>query len=246
MKLTDMKLGRIRPTSKQRAEAPRLIDYMTKPLPAAPPTCNNTDGAAIGMWGNNRYGNCVFAALANQRAIDAARAGQSNPPTTEDAVIKAYLKYTNGVDDGANEGEVLNLALKGIDLGGSEPWMLASWVSVNLHDRETCKSLVSLFRGIFLGVELPTAAQTQAIWETGVGRNFAPGSWGGHGALYSNYYAAETQRLGITTWGGEQLATLDWLDEYGDEGHVLLPAERAMEVGIDWAALCADMAYASR
>lgn len=242
----NMKLGRLRPTSKQRAEAPRLKDYMTRPLPKAPDTVNNTEGAALGMWGNDEYGDCTFAALANQRAIDAVRAGFPAPPTSAAAVIKAYLKYTNGVDEGANEGEVLNLALRGVDLGGPEPWMLASWVSVDLRDVETCKSLVHLFRGIYLGVELPIAAQSQAIWEAGVGRDFAPGSWGGHAALYSNYYAKETQRIGITTWGAEKLATLDWLDEYGDEGHVLLPAERAMEVGIDWPALVSDMQYAAR
>lgn len=242
----NMKLGRIRPTSKQRAEAPRLRDYMTRPLPTAPDTCNNTDGAAIAMWLNDEYGDCTIAALANQRAIDAAKAGMPAPPTTDAAVKATYFKLTGGPDSGLNEGDVLNAALQGLDLGGSDPWMLASWVSVDLSDIETCKSLVNLFRGIYLGIELPTAAQTQEIWETGVGRNFAPGSWGGHAALYSNYYAKETQRIGITTWGGEKLATLDWLDEYGDEGHVLLPAERAMEVGIDWPALCADMNYVSR
>lgn len=239
----NMKLGRLRPTKKQRAEAPRLIDYMTAPLPAAPPTCRNSDGAAIGMWGNDEIGDCVYAMCSNARAVDAALAGLPAPPTTDDAVKAAYFDYTGGQDVGANESEVLNLAMKGLQLGGPDPWQIAIWVSVDLHDIETCKSLVALFGYLCLGVDLPVRAQTQDVWDAGVGRDAAPGSWGGHALLLSNF---TEDRLGLITWGKEKLCTQDWLDEYADEGHAILTADKARQRGIDWDGLVRDLNLVAR
>jgi len=234
----NMKLGRIRPTSKQRALAPRLKDYITAPLPPAPPTCRNSDGAAIGMWGNDVLGDCTWAALGNARAIDACKEGKPTPPTTAAAIEQSYLAFTSGQDTGCVESDVLNAALKGVNLGGPDPWMLAAWVSVNLRDLPTCKSLVALFWSLYLGVELPIAAQTQTLWTPGKGSDFAPGSWGGHALLLANY---DTTNLGLITWGKEQLCTPDWLNEYGDEAYCLLDADRASVIGVNWDQLVSDL-----
>ena len=115
-----LKLGRRAPTADQRRKALPLGKYLRRSLPPPPPSCNNTDGALIAMFGNDRYGDCTFAGLANYRAICAAKEGVVSP-TLEGDVIRAYLEFTGGKDDGAVETEVLNRALDGLALGGCEP-----------------------------------------------------------------------------------------------------------------------------
>jgi hypothetical protein len=251
----NMKLGRIRPTSKQRAKALPLAHYMTRALPVVPPDQEiiNTTGAALGMWENDRLGDCTFAGLANYRSICAARENLPTPSTTDSDVAAAYLEYTGGKDEGAVETDVLNLGLKGVNLGG-DPFIIASWVSIDLQDRDTVRSLLSLFWSLYLGVELPKDAQNQDVWVPTTGRGGAPGGWGGHCLLLSNYHpitisASNTTgspTYGLVTWGAEKLCTLDWLDEYGDEGYLLLDAQRANMIGVDWDSLVSDMQLVSK
>lgn len=237
-----VRLGRIRPTAEHKAKALPLAKYMRRSLPPPPLSCNNTDGAELHMFGNDQYGDCTFAALGNYRAICAAKEGMC-PPTSEADVINAYLKFTHGKDDGAIETEVLNRALDGLALGGGEPWKLAAWVTVDINDRETCRSLMAHFWSLYLGVALPVTAQDQEVWDVNPLRMYgdaAPGSWGGHAVLLSNY--TEDGYVGIATWGAVKNATWRWLSAYCDEAYVLLDADRAQMAGVDWEALCDDLA----
>lgn len=234
-------LGRIAPTAEQKRAVPRLNDYLTRPLPAAPPTCNNTEGAQIAMFGNDRYGCCTISALANYDAICSSREGV--PLTVTDAeVIKAYLALTGGKDEGAAETHVLTHARSlGFDFGGPDPWKLATFLSVPLRNTSACKSLISIFNGLYLGASLPVAAQSQSVWKTPaslLGDN-APGSWGGHALLWGNY--DETNEIELVTWGSLQRAEYGWLSAYCDEAYVLLDAQRAEMIGVDWDALLADL-----
>ena len=238
--MTDRKLGRIAPSFEQRANAPKLAKYVSKPLPLAPPSVENSVGARLQMFGNDRYGDCTFAALANYRAICAAKEGLISP-TTDDDVVKSYLAFTGGKDQGAVEHDVLQQAMVGIELGGAEPWKLAAWVSVPLEDRETCRSLVAIFWSLYLGVELPLVAQHETYWDasSNMSGDYEPGSWGGHALLWADY--EENGDVGLVTWGGVQKASPSWLGAYGDEAYVLLDADRASMIGVDWEMLISDL-----
>lgn len=236
-----LKLGRHAPSAAQKALAPKLTKYMRAPLPPPPLSCNNSDGALIAMWGNDRYGDCTFAALANFRAICAAK--EKLPfPTVEGDVVKAYLAFTHGRDEGAVEHDVLNAASKGLALGGSEPWRLAAWVSVDINDRETCRRLVADLWGLYLGCAMPLAAQSQRLWDCdprNLSGDAAPGSWGGHALWWADY--EETGDSGLVTWGMVQKATPAWLSTYCDEAYALLDEDRAKMLGVDWDALVYDL-----
>jgi hypothetical protein len=237
-----MKLGRVKPTAEQKARALPLHRYMTRRLPSAPAEVHNAEDAPISMWGNDQYGDCTFAALANFRAICAAKESERFPTRTQD-VVDAYLAFTGGKDEGAVEHDVLALAQTGVQLGGAEPWKLAAWCSVNLSDRETCRSLVALFWSLYLGVDLPLTAQEQEVWDIAYGKRAQPGSWGGHALLWSGFQADGTAEL--VTWGAVKLATPAWLATYCEEAYVLLDADRAAMAGVDWDALTADLAIAA-
>lgn len=236
-----LKLGRRAPTPEQMARAPRLTKYLRAPLAPPPLSCKNTPGARIAMWGNDRYGLCTFAALANFRAICAAKEGFPFP-TTEDEVVKAYFAFTGGADEGAVEHDVLNKALGGLALGGPEPWRLAAWVAVDITDRETCRRLVADLWGLYLGCAMPLSAQSGGLWDCdplALTGDAAPGSWGGHALWWGDY--DEDGTLGLVTWGMVQPATVPWLSAYCDEAYALLDEDRARAIGVDWDALVYDL-----
>lgn len=232
--MTAGKLGRVRPTSRQRAMAPRLRDFVTAPLPMAPDEFHGATGAAIDMFGNDRYGCCVVAGAANYRAIRAQMTKQPAPPSTTEAVVTQYLKLSPN-DEGLNESEFLNTAKHGVELGGPT-WQDAVWTTVDGADRDMCRSLIAIFGALYLGVELPTDAQRQEVWTPTRGRGGAPGGWGGHALLWSGFDADHDD---LVTWGSVQLATPDWLPEYGDEFHVIVDSDSAAIAGIDFEKLVA-------
>ena len=236
------KLGRLRPNRDQRARALPLKAFMpTAALPQPPTICENSLGAALGMWGNDKYGCCTVAALANMRAIDAHRAREPAPATTEGGVVSSYFKLTGGADNGLVEHDVLDAAMKGLELGG-DTWMAAAWVTVGLDDLDLCKTLVAMFGSLYLAVELPTDAQKQlqanGVWEPTTGTGGAPGSWGGHALLLTDF---DPSGFGLVTWGGVQRASVAWLAEYAVEAHLVLDADDAGRLGVDWDRLVTAM-----
>lgn len=242
-----MMLGRVRPTSKQRAMAPRFKDHMVAPPPPAPAgPFSGAIGAAIAMNGNDRYGNCTFAALANYRAIRAKLVGLGCG-TQEAAVIAAYLAFTGGQDVGAVETEVLQGAVKGYDFG-DEVYQIPVWAAVPLRDKALCESLIAVFGAIYIGMELPVSAQNQEIWTPAKGRDGAPGSWGGHALLRSGWkFDADGKKLvEYVTWGARKFGNEDFDGEYVDEGYVLVDADSAKAANVDYEGLVRDAQYAAQ
>ncbi len=238
-----LKLGRLAPTPHQRAMAPRLDRFLTKRLPMSPVSVHSAQGAPIAMFGNSRYGDCTFAALADLIAIWSKALGTPFE-VTEDLVVNAYLKFTGNRDEGANEVEVLSTARDhGFNFGGSAPWQLATWARVPLQDEEMCRACIAIFHALYIGVELPLAAQNQSIWLTpqnqqGVNK---PNSWGAHALLWSGYDKV-TEIDDLCTWGMVQPAERGWGRAYTDEAYVLVPMELAETVGVDWEELSSYVA----
>lgn len=235
-----LKLGRKSPTLRQRANTLPLGRYIKQPLPAAPASVDHAADAPIGLWGNDAYGNCTFAGLANADAISSKIEGRPCA-MTRDAVIKAYLDFTDGQDVGAVETLVLAAARTlGFSLGGPSRTRLAAWVSVPVANTAARSSLIAIFGSLYLGVSLPITAQRQTTW-TGPpdlrGDN-QPGSWGGHCLIEAGY--DDTHRK-LVTWGAIQRCDEMWIRAYCDEAYVLLDEQRAEMVGVDWAALVADL-----
>ncbi len=241
---TAMKLGRIRPSAEQKARAVCLATYLTKPLPPAPLELHHANGAPIAMWGNDRYGDCTFAGIANHKAILSKLYGLPCS-VTADEVIAAYLAFTGGVDEGAIEQDVLNRGQRdGYALGDPTVDRILGWAKVDLHDVALCRSAIALFGSLYLGVELPTVAQRQQVWDTGAfgyhGGDYAPGSWGGHCLLQSGW--DRHGMVDLVTWGEVKEATPRWISHYAEEGYVLLLDDIAQAHGVDVQALLADVA----
>ena len=232
-------LGRCAPSAAQRKMSVPLLDFVTAPLPKAPDSFDALTGAPLRMFGNDRFGDCVFAAMAN---FDAIRSQVERRETncTEDAVISAYLKYNHGQDVGANEGEALREAQDlGFQLGPGDLWLLANGaVTIPVTAIEARHSLIALIGAVYLGVELPNTARSQSVWDvTGSLRgDDAPGTWGGH-ALLQGRFNAPAGAAGLATWGADQSCTEAWIQAYCDEVHVPLDAAAALSPFVDFEGL---------
>jgi hypothetical protein len=233
-----LRLGRVAPSAAARLMAPRLRDYLRAPLPPPPAALDNTPGVVYGLDDNDKYGNCTIVALANYHRTAAAREGRQLAISTAD-VDAYYFSLSGGRDTGLVEVDVLGAAQsRGFPLNGAHK--LDAWVRLDVGDPDGIRSCASLFHAVYVGAELPLAAQQPGTWDaTGSRRGDArPGSWGGHAMLVPKYDANGPTFI---TWGAQQQATWAWWREYVDEAYALLDAERAAAAGVDWSALQADL-----
>lgn len=237
------KLGRNAPTLDHRAKARPLTDYLRSPLPPAPDYLSAPQDTPFAMLGNEEFGDCTFAALGNLIILWCHVLGLPIEITRE-LIVNAYFKFTNGQDVGAIENEVLDAAVaRGFSFGGKEPWELAVWASVPVNDRALMQSCTWIFRALYIGANLPIAAQTQDVWSGRFGSSgiYAPGSWGGHAFLRTGHERLSEINENIT-WGIRKASEFNWDDLYLDQASVLIPMDLALQHGVAWDDLAADYA----
>lgn len=233
-----VRLGRNMPDAGHRAMAPRLRDYLRRPLPKPALALDNTPGVAYGMYRNDAIGDCTCAGLANYYATCAAREGRK-VAFTDQEVSAYYFALTGGADTGLVEIDVLRAAQKdGFPLSGEHK--LAAWVRLDARDPDAIRSCIGLFYAVYVGAELPVVAQKQKLWDaSGITAGaYRPGSWGGHCMVAAKY---DSTGPTFATWGGLQKATWAWWRTYVDEAYALLDAERALVAGVDFDALVGDI-----
>jgi hypothetical protein len=103
---------------------------------------------------------------------------------------------------------------------------------------------IALFGGVYIGLALPLAAQTQAVWDVApkAGAKAEPGSWGGHCVFVPKY---DEKGFTCITWGALKTMTLAFWKKYCDEAHTLFGkdwlAAKGSPAGFDKAQLEADL-----
>ena len=205
----------------------RLRDHLIDELPKAPASWNGWNNAIIHLGGNDRFGSCTFAGLANLASIQTAAAG-GVVAFKEQAIIDAYFTHTGGADVGAVEVAVLNRVLKG-GFPAEQFYRIRTWAAVDHDDVEQLKATASMFSGLYLGVALPDD------WEDGFqSRSWevtGPGSWkNGHCVVVGGYDQFGVQ---LATWGEVWTAPWEWMLAYCEEAYVLLDETRAQMSVLD-------------
>lgn len=110
------------------------------------------------------------------------------------------------------------------------------------ESRRELKLAIQLFGGAFMGVGLPSSAQSQGATWTYTGSPF--NSWGGHCVTA---YAYDSGYLYFFTWGHLYRMSWEFVDHYVDEAHALLSLDwlnantQLMGSGIDFGAAIDDM-----
>ena len=205
-----------------------LTSYLTDPLTPSPATWMPFYLKFWGMWGNDQYGDCVFAMCAN--AIKAtARYLHKAYHLSDAAVIASYIAYSkaqnNGVfvDGGSIPEQVLQewtqTSMWGITLPG--------WAVANYKDPQEVRNIVYNYGVCALSVNLPKPAYTYQMqsslptW-TITGTPDDDVNEGGHEILA---IGSDTNYIYILTWGVIVRVTWAWYARYViDAEAIITPA----------------------
>jgi hypothetical protein len=219
----------------------QLGKYLTSDIPAPPASVNNSYGiTSWGMMLNDQLGDCTIAGCGH--AVQAWTAANGNELTLPDSVILSYYETWDGyvlgdpsTDQGGVEVNVLNNWRKygfGYRKGHVGSDILYAYADPSPGNVTHIKQAISLFGGVYIGIELPITAQSQTIWDV-VGNpqtdpNSAPGSWGGHCVWVLGY---DANYLTCVTWGGLLKMTWAFWAAYCDESHALLSHDFVKLIG---------------
>jgi hypothetical protein len=212
------------------------VDVLTEPLMSKSWTSLVPDPR---MFGNDKWGDCVFAMVAHAIQTLSAALGLEVVVDTQ-AVVDEYLAYTGGRDTGAVVLDVLKRLCKR-GLFGRKPAL--GFAELNLQDHKLLAQCVDIFGGVLVGVGLPVSAQGQLVWDVDDGPDGVPWSWGGHG-LFGGSHAP--QKVLFDSWAERIPATLPFVDKYADEGYVVileefLDSDRVSASGLKVDALIEDL-----
>lgn len=229
----------------------KLAKYLAGVLAPAP-TSRDWTGAIgqLGEMGNDRLGNCTCAAAGHLIQGWTGNATGTPIVLSDNDIVLAYEAVGGynpadpSTDNGCVELDVLNYwRNNGI---GPASHKIAAYASVNPKNFNEVMQAVDLFGGIYIGVGLPTSAQSQVggLWDV---TSASPGdinSWGGHAIPIVGYTPND---LTCVTWGALQKMTWPWLLAYCDEAYALvtvdwIEANGDSPSGFDIATLQADLA----
>jgi hypothetical protein len=219
----NFKLGKLPP--KPHLFSLPFDKYLGTALPPPSPTAAWQDAvpdSQWGMYGNDQIGDCTCAAKAHILMAVTANAGQGIVMPSLDEVIAMYSAVsgydprTGANDNGAAMTDV-NAYLLQHGLAGRK---ILGWVKIDHTSRVHFEQCVELFGACDVGVHLPEFAEEQfdhdQPWE--LSPNNGPIA-GGHDVPYFGYHKQDES---CVTWGRVQLCSLDWFQQFADEGYGLI------------------------
>lgn len=191
------------------------------------------------MWGNDSYGDCECAGVANYLVRLERVETKQTPPVTDDDVIARYKKMTgcqspgDNNDTGLNTVDNLNSWRAGWTLvkewkpgvESARTYNIDAYGMVNHKDPHQTRLAAYLFHGILIGADLPITAQAQfengQPWDVvaGAGSSSDAGSWGGH-CMYGKAY--DPNHMKLLTWEKEVIVTNAWWDAYVSESFCVI------------------------
>ena len=166
---------------------------------------------------NDTYGDCTLAGVIHMLQLAYAEIGEEFIYPGDEAVKEEYFKLTGGADAGCVERSVLETWMKD-GLFGTK---ISAYAPVNIKNKNEMAAAIYLFGSVYLGVEMPSNAETQfeahQPWHI---ENFAEQPSGGHCVV-----ATGCNRFGIDiiTWGATESMTWNWWNTYGSEAWVVIP-----------------------
>ncbi len=208
---TTVRLGRIRPKAqasclKLSSYLPAELDAGTGELSAAilPASTNRREKAAASaarMYLNDRYGCCVISGKAHGFGLWSANDTDSGGIVfaTDQEILNQYHAFCGAGDNGCNIASVLDIIKsKGFVMGG-KTYKIDGYVSVDNTKKELTKAALYIFGCLTLGIDLPQAWTSAAVWDVTNTRIV-----GGHDVTAVDF---DEQGVYISSWGRIYLIT---------------------------------------
>jgi hypothetical protein len=228
--VTHGRLGR-QPTKHdvRTVRATAILDAAGGILPAAPlardwsrrydRAGNPAGSVSLGTFNNMQHGDCTCASFGHLDQVVSAATGYGGTVDTT-MVLEAYdaISPWDRSKPEENDNGAYNLdALKWFKDQGLIP------AFAKLYNRAHVETCINLFHAVYVGAELPLAAQKQQIWDVAPGGSvdpaYRPRSWGGHAMMCVGY---DQKGVWFATWGRRQFATWAWFHTYVDETYVAI------------------------
>lgn len=172
------------------------------------------------MFGNDSYGDCVWAMLANKIIHDSVHAGALFIPTLEQ-VLEGYSAVTGfdpktGVND---NGTVVVDALNYMQTTGIAGRKILGWGQIDHTNRVHRNLGVDFFGCTLVGVNFPDSAMAE--FNMGKSWDAVDGNVeGGHAILHPGYGAAGDDYVSWSRW--DQKASNAWSYAYVDEEYIVI------------------------
>ncbi len=244
-----MKLGRSRKSRYDR-RTPWLSRYLDARAYDAPPPHDDWTGptSAYTYLGNDRVGNCTYAALGHMFQQRSALIGMSCR-LTEGHVIDAYKAGTgyDGSPETDNGGQMIDALIRAKHVGIG-PYKIEAFARVNVHDDVEMKAALHAFGCVYVGASLPRRIRSQgASWYLPPAdqrtEDDVVDSLGGHAFLYTGQQRGSWIAM---PWVEKTRIDDPWSDLQVDEGWVALcplwsSAMRVAPNGFDYQRLLRDL-----
>lgn len=217
----DLKLGKT--AARPEAVKFKLVDFLDlSKLPPLKPRVGHPGmlPSPLGMLGNDRYGDCVFAGAAHETM---AWLGQARQTVRFDdkAVLSDYSAVTGfdpsdpASDQGTDMKEAASYRRKvGVLDASGRRHKVDAYLGLTPGNLTELKYAIYLFGAVGIGIEFPAAAMDQfnagKQWDVVSGSRIE----GGH---YIPGVYADTNGFQIITWGKRIRATNRFLQKYTDE-----------------------------
>ena len=175
-----------------------------------------------GIMGNDRYGNCVTVSKAHM-----IMAWLSNTRKQDYSIADSYVITESRAIGGLNGFNILASVKLWRKRGffGDKIWAFAD---LSLNNALFIQAAVSYFGCVELGVNLPNAWKGADVWNIGNGRDYTPGSWGGHSVPIVGY---DSQYVYVISWGEIIPMTWDALPIFCDEAYTFIDANWLSSTG---------------
>lgn len=220
----DFKYGKLAP--KKHPMTLRFAKYLKSDGPLLPPAKAAWEYQGKipqdwGMYGNDQYGDCVFAAFAHMIMCWTANTGKIVIPTVED-VLKGYSDVTGfNPTTGANDnGTSMTDAYdywKSVGIAGHK---IDGWVSVDWTNLDHVKLAIYLFGAINPGIRIPASAEEQ--FDNGLSWDIEEPDGGNRGGHSVPYFGFGAQGDTGVTWGRRQPTSWSWWLKYVEEAYAPL------------------------
>jgi hypothetical protein len=179
------------------------------------------------MYGNDRYGDCVFAMIGHLiQAITTYGQGKTITVTEHD-VLAAYSAVTgfNPADPATDQGTVIQDALSYWRKTGVAGHKILAFAEVNIHNPVEVDAAIGVFGALCLGVRFPANAMDQfnagQPWTVAAADG---GIEGGH-AVPVGYYNTTARDTHVVTWARVQDVADAWWARYVEEAWVVVSPE---------------------
>jgi hypothetical protein len=183
------------------------------------------------MYGNDQWGDCVFAGQAHETLARTSLAGKPFVPT-EQEVLTQYARVTgfDPADPSTDQGALMQDALsawrkQGLPWGSSEK--IAAFAEVDFRDQDEVLSALYLFGSLSVGLQVPDYALDQHAagdpWEVQPGGQIL----GGHAVhlARASRWPGGGLRLWVVTWGSVQEVSWPFWLKFVDEAWCSLTTE---------------------